>query len=309
MIGVTQWRDPQRPIWGLDWPYVVTREVYPPPSSGLPPGQRQPIFALDPQRPIWGLEWQYGFAIRSEAPATSIQAPPTPPPGAPWGNTGASAPDFEDYGLIPNWPAQRGATIAGLITPPFVPGAPPPTNPALFYNLRATWTEPTWQPPPQVQIAPLQPAPPATNPPPQSLVNFWSLRLSWTEPYWNAQTQAQPAAILPFQPPPPPPQKPPFMPNLIGELLWEGIEDLILAGVLVPKALGYFSPYPVSVIWVNAPQEGTIFICPDGTEVFFPTSPGPGLIIAQSIPAGAHAAPNTPIVLTVVNFPFPVSFP
>lgn len=309
MIGVVEWRDPQRPIWGLDWPYQVSREVYPPPSSGLPPGQRVPIFATDPQRPIWGLEWQYGFAIRSQGPASSVTLPPTPPPGAPWGSTGAAAPDFDAYGLYPTWAAQRGAIIASTITPPFVPGAPPPKNLTQFYSLRASWADPTWGPPQQTLVATLQPPPPATNPPPQSLINFWSLRLSWVDTTWVVQTAAQPAAILPFQPPPPPPAKPPFMPNLFQVELWQGIEELIEAGVLVPSALGYFSTYPISVIWVNAPQLGTQFTCPDGTVVYFPTSPGPGLIIAQSIPAGAHAAPNTPITLTVVEYPFSVTFP
>lgn len=80
------------------------------------------------------------------------------------------------------------------------------------------------------------------------------------------------------------------MPNLIGVLLWQAIALLQDAGILVPASIGYFGTYPISVKWV-------------------PAVINRGFVVAQSIIAGVNVKPNTPILLTVNNFPDSVAFP
>jgi hypothetical protein len=303
-------RDPQRPIWGVDWPYQLTPQIGAARNAGLPPGgKRIPVMVFDPQRPIWGLQWQYGFITRSNVAASAQALPggPTPPPGSPYGSTGAAAPDLEAYGYYEPWRVPRPVTIAGLITPPAIPQ--PPTTPAAWTQalLRSQWTDATWDTQYPVKIATLQPPPPATNPAPQSQVVMFQIRLAWQEATWPTQTGGF-IGDLP-QPPPPLPVPPPVMPNIIGEQLQMGIQSLQQAGVLVPALLGYFSEYPISVVWVALPPPGIVEEDVQMSEVIFPSAPGPGLIIAQSIPAGAHAGVNQPIVLTVYEFPFSTVFP
>jgi hypothetical protein len=84
------------------------------------------------------------------------------------------------------------------------------------------------------------------------------------------------------------------MPNLAGLNLWEALDVLQKAGILVPSAIGYFGTYPVTVVW----QKGTpLAIAQDF------------IVIAQSIGVGASPGINPPIVLTVWEPPTSVSFP
>lgn len=80
------------------------------------------------------------------------------------------------------------------------------------------------------------------------------------------------------------------MPSLIGHILWDAIALLQAAGILVPASIGYFGTYPISVKWIPASING-------------------GVVVAQSIIAGVNVKPNTPILLTVKDFPFAVAFP
>lgn len=81
-----------------------------------------------------------------------------------------------------------------------------------------------------------------------------------------------------------------IMPNLIGQLLWDAIALLQAAGILVPASIGYFGTYPISVLWV-------------------PATINRGVVIAQPFIAGVPVKPNTPIVLTVNDYPVSVAFP
>lgn len=81
------------------------------------------------------------------------------------------------------------------------------------------------------------------------------------------------------------------MPNLVGVLLQEALEQLQWANILVPSAIGYFGTYPVTVTWQAA----------SGTR---------GFVTAQSIAAGTPNVPvNAPIALTVNDFATAVVFP
>jgi beta-lactam-binding protein with PASTA domain len=80
------------------------------------------------------------------------------------------------------------------------------------------------------------------------------------------------------------------MPNLVGLPLWDAIGLLQQNGILVPASIGYFGTYPISVIWV-------------------PASVNRGIVIAQSIAVGVNVPPNSPVVLTVNDYPIAVAFP
>ena len=80
------------------------------------------------------------------------------------------------------------------------------------------------------------------------------------------------------------------VPDITGLIIWEGLQRLEQAGVLVPASIGYFGTYPVSVRWV-------------------PSSVERGFIISQSLAPGFFVKPNSPITLTVSEFAMAVVFP
>jgi hypothetical protein len=81
------------------------------------------------------------------------------------------------------------------------------------------------------------------------------------------------------------------MPNLVGLILQEALQDLQDAGILVPALLGYFGTYPITVDWIESTDNH-------------------GVVQAQSIaPYTTDVAPNTPITLTVNDYVVAVAFP
>lgn len=89
------------------------------------------------------------------------------------------------------------------------------------------------------------------------------------------------------------------MPNLLGLGLWGAIESLEQAGIVNTNTLGYFGTWPVSVTWVK-PTGGDPFLLPTAT---------PGTVIGQSINPGVSVPTNSPIQLSVVQYPVGVSYP
>lgn len=245
------WRDPQRPIWGVDWPYQVRRPLGTPPPSGPPPSQRVPIEYHDPQRPVWGVSGHYGYVTRSQAPAPEASigpgpGVPTPPPGSPWGNTGQAAPDLEAYGLYETWRPPKPVQIAALITPPYVP-APQPTSTATLNAIIGMWPQESWATQVPIKAATVQPPPPATPPPPHSLVTLFQIRLTWDEPSWPAQKALQKPDIGLT-----------LVPNVVG--LTEGQAIALLLSVpLLPiiSALSFSQTVPRGYIISQVPAAGT----------------------------------------------------
>jgi hypothetical protein len=88
-----------------------------------------------------------------------------------------------------------------------------------------------------------------------------------------------------------------LMPTVTGQLLADAIALLQSSGVLVPASIGYFGTYPISAKWNRATiKNGAI-------------SPIPGIVTAQSISAGTNVSANTPVILTVNEYPIAVVFP
>ena len=106
------------------------------------------------------------------------------------------------------------------------------------------------------------------------------------------------------------------MPNLVGLLLQEALQELEEAGILVPSSIGYFGTYPITVVWTLPVSvsggfvfgSGAFGVASFGTTLQLPL--GPGIVNAQSIAAGTgYVPPNTPIKLGVNQFPFGSVFP
>lgn len=89
--------------------------------------------------------------------------------------------------------------------------------------------------------------------------------------------------------PPPPPTSPNIMPSVVGMEFYEAILELQQVGIFSPGALGYFGTFPIAIIWVPGPF--------------------PGIVQAQSIAPGTFVPANTPMTLTVSEFPISVAFP
>jgi beta-lactam-binding protein with PASTA domain len=81
-----------------------------------------------------------------------------------------------------------------------------------------------------------------------------------------------------------------YMPNVVGLEYAEAVLVLQQTGILVPSQLGYFSTYPISIIWQQSSEP-------------------PGTVLAQSIPVSQPTTVNVPIVLTVSEFPVSVASP
>lgn len=110
---------------------------------------------------------------------------------------------------------------------------------------------------------------------------------------------------------------PGVMPNLVGLLLQEALQQLEFAQILVPRSIGYFGTYPVTVTWTQPVITAGGFIF--GSSAFGSsgfgaggqaTSGAPGIVNSQSIAAGTTGVvANTPITLNVNEFPFGMVFP
>lgn len=110
----------------------------------------------------------------------------------------------------------------------------------------------------------------------------------------------------------------PTMPNLFGLDLQMAEQALQNAGVLVQSSIGYFGTWPISVHWVSpsSPQFFSSFTAdsfitadssiPVDVTAFTPT---PGLVINQSLGAGESVAINSPLRLTVIQYPISVVYP
>jgi hypothetical protein len=91
-------------------------------------------------------------------------------------------------------------------------------------------------------------------------------------------------------PGPPPVVHVNIMPNLTGLEYPMALLALQQVGILVPGALGYFGTYPVSIRWQTSPF-------------------APGTVLAQLPIPGTVMAVNSPLTLTVAEFPMAVAFP
>lgn len=81
------------------------------------------------------------------------------------------------------------------------------------------------------------------------------------------------------------------MPYLVGQLLWQALQDLQDAGILVPAKIGYFGTYPITVDWLGSDTDH-------------------GVVQSQSIaPYTPNVPVNTPITLTVNDYVPAVAFP
>lgn len=82
------------------------------------------------------------------------------------------------------------------------------------------------------------------------------------------------------------------MPNVVGLILQEALLMLEQAGVLVPKSIGYFGVYPITVVWIPYTERKMH-----------------NIVEAQSVAANAAVIPNASITLYVYQFPMNVTFP
>ena len=82
----------------------------------------------------------------------------------------------------------------------------------------------------------------------------------------------------------------PTMPNVVGIDYYAALLVLEQAGVLNPAAIGYFTTFPVSILWQTSPAK-------------------PSFVIGQSVAANTPVAVNSNLVLTVAAFPMGVVSP
>lgn len=82
----------------------------------------------------------------------------------------------------------------------------------------------------------------------------------------------------------------PTMPSVGGLPLAEAEFALQQAGVINLTTLGYFTPWPVSAVWVKSVQ-------------------APGIVLAQSPGQGTIVNENSPVTLTLAAFQLGVAFP
>jgi len=74
------------------------------------------------------------------------------------------------------------------------------------------------------------------------------------------------------------------MPSVIGFNFWEALLILEQAGAYLPNKLGYFSTFPVS-------------------STFEPSTQNAGIVLAQNPGFHAPIYPNSPIILTLADYP------
>lgn len=110
----------------------------------------------------------------------------------------------------------------------------------------------------------------------------------------------------------------PTMPNLVGLNLQAAEAALESAGVINLSTLGYFGSCPITANWV-APQRFAGGLTADSTlitaDATFATADGgmapqsPGVVQSQSVAVGQTIVANSPIALSVVQYPMGVSYP
>jgi hypothetical protein len=88
-----------------------------------------------------------------------------------------------------------------------------------------------------------------------------------------------------------------IMPNVVGLNLWEALDALQVAGILVPSKIGYFGTFPVSVDWISQLPPTPVDLAQDF------------IVCAQSVAPGAAATVNQAITLSVYEPPTGVVFP
>jgi len=80
------------------------------------------------------------------------------------------------------------------------------------------------------------------------------------------------------------------MPNVVGLEYPAAALALQNAGIFVPASLGYFSTFPISILWKRSALV-------------------PSTVLAQAPTPGNYVAPNGPVLLTCAEFPVGVAFP
>jgi F5/8 type C domain len=116
-------------------------------------------------------------------------------------------------------------------------------------------------------------------------------------------------------PPPAPVFTANVMPNLIGYQYEEALLILQQVNIYNPGILGYFGTFPISILWepgVAMTQNAFAF----GVSGFAAGAFGassfsqlPGFVIAQTPAMGASVKVNSPVLLTVAEFPINTAFP
>ncbi len=80
------------------------------------------------------------------------------------------------------------------------------------------------------------------------------------------------------------------MPNVVGEEYQEAINAIVSAGVAVPDRWSIFATTTIAITWI-------------------PSAMPSGTVIAQSPASGDSVEPNSPVTLTVSDFPIGVVYP
>ena len=88
-----------------------------------------------------------------------------------------------------------------------------------------------------------------------------------------------------------------IMPNVVGLNLWEALDALQVAGILVPAKIGYFGTFPVTVYWVAQLPPTPVDLAQDF------------IVCGQSLAPGTPATVNEAITLNVYEPPTGVVFP
>lgn len=107
----------------------------------------------------------------------------------------------------------------------------------------------------------------------------------------------------------------PTMPTVVGLDLQQAEQTLETAGVLSPAALGYFGSWPITVRWVSRAlaslwtADTSLITADSNVTVDFQLSLLPGQVLSQSIQPGSSVSANSPLSLSVIEFPVAVAYP
>ena len=108
------------------------------------------------------------------------------------------------------------------------------------------------------------------------------------------------------------------MPNVVGLELPTAQAVLQAANVINLNTLGYFSPWPITVIWEGTPKGSSLtadstLITADDTDItvdgLFEPHGGIWFVTAQSVPNGTSVVTNSKLSLTVVPPAVGVAYP
>ena len=196
--------------------------------------------------------------------------------------------------IVRNWdPPQYSqppsSMIAPLVTASSAASQPPVFSRTAISVILRGWDPAAYALPKAADIGRLSPPPAAPSRPPlkQLGVMLGIFSGSWSYDQYSITQRSKFAAIAP-------PQKAIagalFMPNLVGLELQAAEKALIDAGVLVPRSLGYFGTWPISVKWKAS-------------------SSLPGVILAQEPAPNSVVFANSAVKLTASEPTMSVSYP